>query len=138
MADAKEEVVEDGEWVSTHIGFESKTEGPVDSPVDLSPVAPTKQPSADKIVAPKAEDDVPDLGAVENSPEDDQLKVAQPDKKVDPDDEDDVVLVDGANDNLVATRTYDLTITYDRYYQTPRFWLFGYDEVRSFTEVLSF
>lgn len=31
-------------------------------------------------------------------------------------------------DNVLHTRTYDLSITYDKYYQTPRFWLFGYDE----------
>lgn len=30
--------------------------------------------------------------------------------------------------NLIKTRTYDLTITYDKYYQTPRIWLNGYDE----------
>ena len=29
----------------------------------------------------------------------------------------------------MQTRTYDLTITYDNYYRTPRLWLFGYDEV---------
>mmetsp|Transcript_23825 Transcript_23825/g.69781 ORF Transcript_23825/g.69781 Transcript_23825/m.69781 type:complete len:329 (-) Transcript_23825:49-1035(-) len=29
---------------------------------------------------------------------------------------------------LLKTRTYDITITYDKYYQTPRFWLFGYSE----------
>ena len=29
----------------------------------------------------------------------------------------------------MKTRTYDLSITYDKYYQTPRVWLFGYDEV---------
>lgn len=28
------------------------------------------------------------------------------------------------------TRTYDLSITYDKYYQTPRMWLSGYDENR--------
>lgn len=33
------------------------------------------------------------------------------------------------NHNIVRTRTYDLTLTYDKYYQTPRVWLFGYDEV---------
>ena len=33
-------------------------------------------------------------------------------------------------DALVATRTYDICITYDKYYQTPRAWLLGYDEVR--------
>ncbi len=31
---------------------------------------------------------------------------------------------------IVSTRTYDLNITYDKYYQTPRLWLFGYDESR--------
>jgi len=33
-------------------------------------------------------------------------------------------------DNIVKTRTYDISITYDRYYQTPRVYLFGYDEHR--------
>uniref|UniRef100_A0A0B7A7M0 Ubiquitin-like-conjugating enzyme ATG3 n=1 Tax=Arion vulgaris TaxID=1028688 RepID=A0A0B7A7M0_9EUPU len=31
---------------------------------------------------------------------------------------------------IIQTRTYDLNITYDKYYQTPRLWLFGYDENR--------
>ncbi|KAH8060852.1 hypothetical protein JL720_13520 [Aureococcus anophagefferens] len=35
---------------------------------------------------------------------------------------------DGASDNILRTRTYDLSITYDKYWQTPRMWLFGYDE----------
>ncbi|KAI9203578.1 autophagocytosis protein [Polychytrium aggregatum] len=34
------------------------------------------------------------------------------------------------NDKVLKTRTYDLSITYDKYYQTPRMWLFGYDENR--------
>ena len=34
-------------------------------------------------------------------------------------------------DNIVHTRSYDLSLTYDKYYQTPRVWLFGYDEERS-------
>lgn len=33
-----------------------------------------------------------------------------------------------AEDTLVPTRTYDITITYDVYYSTPRVWLFGYDK----------
>ncbi|XP_023521025.1 autophagy-related protein 3-like isoform X2 [Cucurbita pepo subsp. pepo] len=33
------------------------------------------------------------------------------------------------NDNILRTRTYDVSITYDKYYQTPRVWLTGYDEV---------
>jgi ubiquitin-like-conjugating enzyme ATG3 len=35
---------------------------------------------------------------------------------------------DQNRENIVATRTYDLNITYDKYYQTPRLWLVGYDE----------
>ncbi|XP_075246180.1 ubiquitin-like-conjugating enzyme ATG3 [Convolutriloba macropyga] len=33
--------------------------------------------------------------------------------------------------DIITTRTYDLMITYDRYYQTPRLWLYGYDEKRN-------
>lgn len=33
-----------------------------------------------------------------------------------------------AEDNILKTRTYDLSITYDKFYQTPRMWLYGYDE----------
>ncbi|KAM6945562.1 ubiquitin-like-conjugating enzyme ATG3 [Aplochiton taeniatus] len=36
----------------------------------------------------------------------------------------------GNEDGVLQTRTYDLYITYDKYYQTPRLWLFGYDEER--------
>ncbi|XP_034231542.1 ubiquitin-like-conjugating enzyme ATG3 isoform X1 [Thrips palmi] len=32
------------------------------------------------------------------------------------------------DDDIIRTRTYDLHITYDKYYQTPRLWLTGYDE----------
>lgn len=35
---------------------------------------------------------------------------------------------ENTRENIVATRTYDLNITYDKYYQTPRLWLVGYDE----------
>lgn len=32
---------------------------------------------------------------------------------------------------IIRTRTYDLYITYDKYYQTPRLWLYGYNEVNA-------
>ncbi|XP_026407171.1 autophagy-related protein 3-like [Papaver somniferum] len=34
------------------------------------------------------------------------------------------------DDNILRTRTYDVSITYDQYFQTPRVWLTGYDESR--------
>jgi ubiquitin-like-conjugating enzyme ATG3 len=48
-------------------------------------------------------------------------------------DDDDVIQDDAAvvtaetedNYNLVKVRTYDLSITYDKYYQTPRVWMIG-------------
>lgn len=35
-----------------------------------------------------------------------------------------------SGDSVLRTRTYDLHITYDKYYQTPRLWVVGYDEQR--------
>jgi ubiquitin-like-conjugating enzyme ATG3 len=35
---------------------------------------------------------------------------------------------DEPTQNILKTRIYDLSITYDTYYQTPRLWLTGYDE----------
>lgn len=32
----------------------------------------------------------------------------------------------GDEDNIMKVRTYDLSITYDKYYQTPRVWMMGY------------
>jgi ubiquitin-like-conjugating enzyme ATG3 len=38
---------------------------------------------------------------------------------------------EAANSNLLQVRTYDVMITYDKFYQTPRIWLIGYDENRT-------
>jgi len=42
--------------------------------------------------------------------------------------EDEYLVADAPDEHILRTRTYDLSITYDKYYQTPRLWLFGYDE----------
>ncbi|XP_050438338.1 ubiquitin-like-conjugating enzyme ATG3 [Adelges cooleyi] len=34
------------------------------------------------------------------------------------------------SEEILKTRTYDLHITYDKFYQTPRLWLYGYNENR--------
>ncbi|KAE9408789.1 hypothetical protein BT96DRAFT_1013392 [Gymnopus androsaceus JB14] len=36
--------------------------------------------------------------------------------------------IEVATKNPLQVRTYDVMITYDKYYQTPRIWLLGYDE----------
>jgi len=38
-------------------------------------------------------------------------------------------LSNSSADEILRTRTYDLHITYDKFYQTPRLWLYGYSEV---------
>jgi len=40
----------------------------------------------------------------------------------------DAMAVDDGDDDVLRTRTYDLFITYDHFYRTPRVWLSGYDE----------
>lgn len=122
MAEAKEEVVEEGEWVSTHIGIEFKQaeEAVIQDLSDLQ-VTEKSNTNENKLGKPSEIDDIPDLS---------EGASVEPDIKVETED-DDVVLVDQKNENLISYRTYDLSVTYDRYYQTPRFWLFGYDEVTS-------
>jgi ubiquitin-like-conjugating enzyme ATG3 len=41
---------------------------------------------------------------------------------------DQYIKVTEAEDNLIKTKSYDITITYDKYYRTPRVWINGYDE----------
>lgn len=38
------------------------------------------------------------------------------------------VVMNELEDTVFKNRSYDLSITYDFYYQTPRLWLFGYSE----------
>lgn len=40
----------------------------------------------------------------------------------------DYIVAEAPDAHIVKMRTYDLSITYDKYYQTPRLWLFGYSE----------
>jgi ubiquitin-like-conjugating enzyme ATG3 len=94
-------------------------------------------------------DDFSKLNLEENIPEDTTL-ITEINKLVDNvdvvDDVDDVdniddiddydyssVVVDDDNDicdepNCISTRTYDIYMTYDSYYLTPRVWLYGYNE----------
>jgi len=46
------------------------------------------------------------------------------------DDDDEGTLVELADANIVKTRTYDVSISYDKYYQCARVWLYGYTESR--------
>lgn len=68
------------------------------------------------------EEDIPDM-----------LEYDEPDSLVDVATLESTYLVahEPDDDNILRTRTYDISITYDKYYQTPRVWLTGYDESRT-------
>lgn len=94
---------EDNEnWVSTH--SHEKQENEIEE-IDTSKVE-------------EDEEDIPDIEDInieDNIVEEEDPSAIKPSE---------------GNDHIVKTRTYDISITYDKYYQTPRVWLFGYDEHR--------
>lgn len=71
-------------------------------------------------------DEIPDMDDIPDLDDDDLKGFGTVEQAVDP-----ASLAPAeAADNILRTRTYDLSITYDKYYQTPRMWLSGFDEQR--------
>ena len=54
-----------------------------------------------------------------------QIEDSDSDLDIDIEEDDSNTLI--TNNPQIDTRTYDIYITYDKYYQTPRIWLFGYN-----------
>ena len=67
-------------------------------------------------VESRAEREIPDI---DESPDD-----------LSPIEEDDEAALSAPTGSILRTRTYDLLVSYDKYYQVPRFWLVGYDDAR--------
>jgi len=100
-----EEKEVDGEWIETKVPESSKTTGRKEEPaiVDIDAEDPKAAP------APMEVEKAVDIDSAENVFE--EIKQAAP-KTLE----------------TIKTRTYDISITYDFYYQTPRLWLYGYNE----------
>lgn len=72
-----------------------------------------------------------------NLREDKEIPLAANDHHMDEEDDedgfydtnDDVSVIEKGN--IVLTRSYDVYITWDKHYRTPRVWVFGYDEHRN-------
>ncbi|KAJ3042744.1 E2-like enzyme [Rhizophlyctis rosea] len=78
-----------------------------------------------------AEEEVPSIDDIPDMDEELELVDASMAEEDDPAALDTSAAHDGShNEKIEKTRTYDMSITYDKYYQTPRVWLFGYDENR--------
>ncbi|MED6149606.1 E2-like enzyme, partial [Stylosanthes scabra] len=108
-------------WLATHgKPKETKSDEEEDLPsmesLEISQKEPIKQIST--YMGGEEEDDIPDMAEFEET---DNI-VTDPSTYL--------VAHEPDDDNILRTRTYDVSITYDKYYQTPRVWLTGYDESR--------
>jgi ubiquitin-like-conjugating enzyme ATG3 len=104
---AEDEAAAEDDWTNT---FMSHASSQIE---DIPSINGRQQPKSGGAAQAQADDDIPDM---ESFDEADNLVADEAD--------------DGAPDHdaFVRSRTYDLSITYDKYYQTPRLWLFGYSE----------
>jgi len=119
-----EEGDSDGGWVNTHSAAESTKEETDDKPVAVETEASASTANDDD--DDDEDDEAMDMEAFEEAGmlEDAATVDSTPKAK------DQLMEAAATKDGILQTRTYDLNITYDKYYQTPRLWLFGYDENR--------
>lgn len=113
-------------WISAALSSINLSEGSEIGVEDLAeqdgPAVASLQHSEEQS-SPYNEDDIPDMESYDdddnviNPVDDSEFRPAVGRKET-----------AGTNSNILKTRTYDLYITYDKYYQTPRLWLAGYDE----------
>ncbi|WWD22545.1 hypothetical protein CI109_107038 [Kwoniella shandongensis] len=132
---------DDEDWVATHIGRVPQNNQTTMDEIPDMPDSPEQgaAPLADGVAGlslndTKGEekleveeipdiDDIPDMddegAGLEDEEDDAAVKIVHPSE---------AEINKNAGQNLLQVRTYDCLITYDKHYQTPRFWLFGYDE----------
>ncbi|KAJ3347870.1 Arabinose-proton symporter (Arabinose transporter) [Entophlyctis luteolus] len=150
--DDQQEIDDDGGWVATHRNHVVATAAlaPEVDVAEVGGVGPSGTVATD---ARDIDDEIADATNAADfiTGQVDALSLAKPTNSNDvpenlddiPDiDEEELELVDSVDEEdpaamntsdggkFVKTRTYDMSITYDKYYQTPRVFLFGYDENR--------
>ncbi|KAK4285150.1 hypothetical protein QN277_001887 [Acacia crassicarpa] len=109
-------------WLATH---GKPKEGKPDEDEDLPSMESLEISKKDSVkpissnMGGEEEDDIPDMEEFEEA---DNIIMTDPSTYL--------VAQEPDDDNILRTRTYDVSITYDKYYQTPRVWLTGYDESR--------
>nr|CAG4648119.1 EOG090X0AKX [Moina brachiata]SVE93169.1 EOG090X0AKX [Moina brachiata] len=122
---------EDGEggWVDTHPTSDVPVEG--EEAEEMPSDEKELKENLGEAIADLALDDNDDDGEaavmedsdLENDEDEAEVKLTNDHEHVPPKSSD-------SNGEILQTRTYDLNITYDKYYQTPRLWLSGHDENR--------
>ncbi|CAG8646391.1 10337_t:CDS:2 [Funneliformis mosseae] len=126
---------ENGEeaWVATHSGrvvanieeIVQQIEGEDEEIIKRNSIVLEPENDKEEVDIPNIED-IPDIEDVEDGlvEEEDPATLATTSNVVVSSHD------DGPSDKILQVRTYDVFITYDKYYQTPRMWLYGYDEHR--------
>ncbi|KAI0081934.1 putative E2-like enzyme [Panus rudis PR-1116 ss-1] len=124
------------EWVETHANRSNSKDadgepGEID---DIPDVDDQVTNAVGNMSLGGEKDDIPDIDEIpdmeeEGLEEGDDEATAAPKKSTPA--VIDASQVEVAKGNLLQVRTYDVMITYDKYYQTPRIWLIGYDENRT-------
>ncbi|KAL7418686.1 E2-like enzyme [Cryptotrichosporon argae] len=121
------------DWVATHIGRKPEQPSEINDIPDISDSPPT---AASDPAAGVAALSLGDSGDADEIPDMDDIPDMDEGAGLEDDDDAAVRIVHPSaaeinstvGQNLLQVRTYDCFISYDKHYQTPRFWLFGYDE----------
>ncbi|EPQ57008.1 hypothetical protein GLOTRDRAFT_73506 [Gloeophyllum trabeum ATCC 11539] len=129
------------EWVETHAGRPALSEsaanpGVIDDIPDDDAAGGVTGGIASMSLGGKGAEETPDLDEIPDMEEDDleagdEATAAPNTAQATGTGVIDSSQVEVAKGNLLQVRTYDVMITYDKYYQTPRIWLLGYDENRT-------
>eukprot|EP00794_Sanderia_malayensis_P011197 gene11197-12372_t len=124
------EMDEDGGWVDTHHNVDVSGEpstGEEEPGHDMKVEEADGKEKTDD-AADDDDDEAEDMEAFEESGMLESDEATLTSKGNQPAQKDILQEAATTKDGILQTRTYDLNITYDKYYQTPRMWLFGYDE----------
>ena len=122
----KEKIIE-GDWVDADLENKPKTENKKNTEIDLDALEEKEKKKVE--VAAEANDDDDDFvieGEDEKPEEKKEGKKTDDFEIVDEDDLEKDKKEDQAN--VIKTREYEVTVTYDFYYCVPRMWLMGYNE----------
>ncbi|KAF5839299.1 autophagocytosis protein AUT1-like protein [Dunaliella salina] len=114
---------EDG-WVATH--RDPALAGTADAEEAIPSLDDQPNQGEGGKAAADEDDDCPDISELELGQADDEAALPSTAGQSQPG----YLRAEEPEDNIVRTRTYDLYITYDQYYQVPRLWLVGFDESR--------
>ena len=125
----KETIIE-GDWVDADLENKPKTENKKNTEIDLDALEAKEKEKKKVEVAAEANDEDDDF-VIEGDDE-------KPEEKKEEKKGDDFEIVDDEDNlekdkkedqaNVLKTREYEVTVTYDFYYCVPRMWLMGYNE----------